>query len=122
MRIMFIPHKAKICGIFQVMLEFMASKDELWRQSPNLNEICDLKGSAAGPVYTNLFSLIDKKNDLTVFLGVVPVDVCSLEESLVKISVAEIIQHLSTGILQKMQVQGDLCCCLVTFCVTPNIC
>lgn len=122
MRIMFVPHKAKIRGISRVMLEFMASKDELWRQSPNLNVICDLKGSAAGPVYTNLFSLIDKKNDLTVFLGLVPVDVWCLEESLVKNSVAEIIQHLSTGILQKMQVQGELCCCSITFCVTPNIC
>lgn len=103
---------------------WQARKDELWRQSPNLNEICnlDLKGSAAGPIYTNLFSLIDKRNDPTVFLGFVPVAVWSLEETLVKISVAEIIQHFSTGILQKMQMQGGLCCCLVPFliCISPS--
>lgn len=52
------------------------------KSKSNVTSDLDLKGSAAGPVCTNLFSLINKKKDLIAFLGLVPVAVWSLERVL----------------------------------------
>jgi len=68
----------KYGAVFSLCLNlWQAKKDEFVRQSLDLNLICDLdlKGSALAALYMDLCFLVNKTNELIVFLSLVPVAV-----------------------------------------------